>query len=146
MTITNVPGMQVRVSVILEVHGATQEDRTESEQDLTNYNLWEWAITPEESGDISMKPHVSVRYFDSNNGVAQAVTLDAQNPENLWTAQSVTIPASNVVSNVFFESMGSWFNANLLGVVAIVLGLPGTVISWRELAGKRRPAPSAAPG
>ncbi len=136
VTLPSFPDLRPRVTVDLEVVGAkiTKENVDKREQDLHTFNMWEWEITAEERQDVVLKPHVYVEYIDVND---RAVALTSSVPNDLWTTER-RIPASNVTNNVIADSMGDWFNSNLLGLVGIVLGLPGTVISWRELAGKRR--------
>jgi hypothetical protein len=142
-TMPSLPDLRPRITVDLEVSGAelTKESVDKRAQDLTAYNSWEWSIKPAESRDVILRPHVFVEYVDRQGRLL--LLADAMQAE-VWDA-AYTIPASSVVSNVTAHVMGDWFNANLLGLLAVVLGLPGTVLSWRELFGKRRAGPAAMP-
>jgi hypothetical protein len=135
--------LRPRITVDLEVAGAiiTKESLEKRSQDLASFNSWEWSIEATEKGDVTLRPHVSIEHVDAEG---KALLLSDQVQAEPWET-SHTIPADNVVSNATAAAMGDWFNANLLGLVGVVLGLPGTIISWRELFGKRRAAQAALP-
>ncbi|MGA7732706.1 MAG: hypothetical protein WCD37_15720 [Chloroflexia bacterium] len=140
-TMPALPDLRPRITVDLEVAGTeiTKENIDKRTQDLTTFNSWEWSIKATESRAITFRPHVSVDYVDAEG---KAMLLSDLRQEEPWTTAH-TISANNVVSNVTTEVMGDWFSANLLGLVGVVLGLPGTVISWRELFGRRRTTQAA---
>ena len=135
-TMPTLPDLRPRITVDLEVAGAeiTRENIEKRSQDLTAFNSWEWSVRVAESRDVILRPHVFIDYVDPEGKLL--VLSNSSQVEALDT--SYVIVASDVVDNVAAEVMGGWFNANLLGVLAVVLGLPGTIISWRELFGRRR--------
>jgi hypothetical protein len=143
-TMPSLPDLRPRLTVDLEVAGAeiTKESIEKRTQDLTTFNSWEWSIKTVESQDVTFRPHVTIDYVDAEG---RAMLLANTRQEGPWTTAH-TIAAQNVVSNVTASVMGEWFSGNLLGLAGLVFGLPGTVISWRELFGRRRSAQSASAG
>lgn len=135
ITLPDFPDYTPRITVDLELVGARliRENVDKRSQDLRTFNLWEWEILASESRDIVLKPHVFVDYVGQANSLADVAVSPL---DDIWTTEE-RIPASSVVSNVVATEVGGWLSGNLLGLLGMVLGIPGTVLSWRELFGKK---------
>lgn len=123
------PELTPYVSVELDVGGATVSEVTAHEsQPLYEMNKWEFDVTASEPQTITIHPLIRVAY--KNTDGKEVYHYDATVPGDQ------VIPKSQVVNNIAAEATGNWFASNLLGVMGVVLGLPGTIISWRGLFGK----------
>jgi hypothetical protein len=111
--------LTVRVVSDLEVAGAeiTKEpaNRVQELSDLAN--KWEWRITAAEPQQIQLRPIVQVEYVNATGRVEYRYEVP-------WKEiYYVTEVADEGVAPV----VGSWLGDNLVGLLGLVMGVPGTI-------------------
>jgi hypothetical protein len=134
------PGLKPFVTVKLEVGGARiVKEPVDGTQPLhETINTWEWEIEAAESQPIMLRPQIHVDYRDASGNNVESYDV-------AWRGRH-TIEAEQVTQSAMTAAVGDWIGTNMLAVLTMFLGLPGTIFSWRALLGKGAQAQSDAAG
>ncbi|HEY0069813.1 MAG TPA: hypothetical protein VGE04_07590 [Chloroflexia bacterium] len=113
------PGVTVRISAELEVDGAdvTKEpaNGTQTLSDLAN--KWEWQITAQESQEVQLRPVIRVQYMNEAGKVQYRYEVPWNDIYKVTDVQDEgTAPV-----------IGSWLGDNLISLLGLVMGVPGTI-------------------
>ncbi len=138
VTDLDVAGLYAYVRVELEPTGATiiRPVRDALQRLSEHYNLWEWEITVSKKQTVTLRPHLYVEYHDNDNNIVPQVRDDR-------IMNAAVIPEDQViyVDNTAPDA-GAWFRSNLLGLIGILVGLPGTIIAWGNFLSHRHDKPT----
>ena len=113
------PGLTVQLTADLDREGATimaaPVDKTQVLSDLAN--KWEWQIVASERQEVQLRPVVRVEYVDEA-GVVQ------YRYEVPWTD---IYTVTDVVDKGAAPVVSNWLGDNLVGLLSLVMGVPGTI-------------------
>ncbi|HEX8228518.1 MAG TPA: hypothetical protein VF826_04310, partial [Chloroflexia bacterium] len=125
------PGITVRLTGELELDGAEiVKDPGAGTQELSDSaNKWEWRITAPEKQEIRIRPLLWVEYVDQAGKVQHRYQALG---DDIYTVTDVE--AEGVAPVV-----GSWLGDNLVGLLGLVMGVPGTITTIFSLRKGNKP-------
>ena len=113
------PGLTVQITADLDREGATimaaPVDKTQVLSDLAN--KWEWQIVASERQEVQLRPVVRVEYVDETGTVQYRYEVP-------WTDIYIV---TDVVDKGAAPVVGNWLGDNLVGLLSLVMGVPGTI-------------------
>jgi hypothetical protein len=135
LSIAQYPDLIPYVTVKLDITGA---DIDKEPEDLTQplyetSNTWEWRITAQEQEPVSLRPVIHMEYRDADGNAGATYDI-------AWGAPHTI---DKVDGDSSLSVVGGWFGDNLVGLLGIIIGIPGTITTLRTL-GKSTHTPQPA--
>jgi hypothetical protein len=125
------PGLTVRVTGDLEIEGAeiTKEPASRTQELSDIANKWEWRITPPAKQEIQLRPEIVVEYVNAAGRVEYRYEIPWKD------IYYVTDVEDEGVAPV----VTSWLGNNLVGLLGLVMGVPGTITTVVSLRKGNKP-------